>query len=433
MAVATGYSGMVKRGLVFSMDIGDTVNSYKGEPTINYIWHQNPRIDSSYTSYMPEQGNGTITQNHPGAIRVYNQDGGDISYYVNGGVGDWTNARHAYWIFDNALQRPVVRMYNENGSWQSKYFNPSIGSFNAIGVYAGTQYTLSWLQYVENLDRGAHVGFYSNSNIHGYNNFWDGLQNGYNTKPYTWQRVSVTFTAQDNGQLGNYQGAYMYGHAVGSGELRIADVQLEVKSFPSAFCNQYERAAHSSESIASLRKYPDNTVAMDVSSCSFINGKPYFDGTNDFIDIDWNGILQGSGPFTIESITNKVSGSYGAIIGNYGPGSDELWWSTAGLYLRGNCYHSSYSSSMAGWHHSAVTRDGAGNCKLYRDGVLVNTAYLPHSIAANQFNWRIGADVNGAGEPLTGEIPVINIHDVELTAGEIKKNYLRYKTRFNLP
>ena len=163
------------------------------------------------------------------------------------------------------------------------------------------------------------------------------------------------------------------------------------------------------------------------------NAQIYFDGTDDCIDLNTNSLITGTNPFTIESITNKTAGSYGAILGNYGPGyGTGLWWATAGLYLGGNLYHTDYSTTMAGWHYSAVTRDSSGNAKLYRDGVLINTATLNASVPAN-INWRIGADVNGAGEALAGNIPVVKTYNRVLSDAEIKQNYNKYKTRFNLP
>jgi hypothetical protein len=189
MAVAQGYGKTVTSGSVFAYDVADTRNSYIGEPTTNHIYHQNPRIDTSYESYMPYSGNGSITANHPGAIRVYNTNGSDISNYVNTGVGDWTNQQHAYWVYDQVLKKPVVRMYNVNESWQSKYYDPGIGSLTNIGVSAGSTYVISWLQYVENLDRCAHAGLYSYSNTNGYHNFWDGTSGGSSTSKNTFPLI----------------------------------------------------------------------------------------------------------------------------------------------------------------------------------------------------------------------------------------------------
>jgi hypothetical protein len=390
MAVSTGYSSIVKRGLVFAIDTGDR-NSHKGQPTTNFApgwdpWTVNGiNTNVSNTSdHGPVKNSITWKFQKTGSSNQWNGWESTYGGVWTGNAGDiWTTS---YWY--KTTQPAGINGFGIGyfylPDWSAPYNTSILANVSSIIPDGEWHYNYTVTQFNQN---------YSNAII------VDGPSWGYSNQ---------------------------------AGTLFINGLQWEKTTYPSPYTDGV-RAPYSSESLGSLVYYPDNTVAMDVSTCSYINGKPYFDGTNDYVDIDWNAILEGSGPFTIESITNKVSGSYGAIIGNYGPGSDELWWSTAGLYLRGALYHSNYSVSMAGWHHSAVTRDASGNCKLYRDGELVGSANLSHSIAANAYNWRIGADVNGAGEPFTGEIPVIKVHNVELTEGEIKKNYLRYKTRFNLP
>jgi hypothetical protein len=443
MAVANGFGKVVTSGSVFMYDTGDTINSYIGEPTTNYIWHQNPRIDSSYESYMPEAGAGTITQNHPGAIRVYNENGSDISYYINTGVGDWTNQRHAYWVYDQILKRPVVRMYNQNGSWQSKYHNPGIGSLSNIGVSAGTTYVMSWLQYVESLDRAAHVGLYSYSNTNGYNNFWDGLQNGYNTKTHTWQRVSVTFTATDNGQLGNYHGGYMYGHAVGSGELRIADVQLEVKPHATPYSNSLTRSA-----TQGLLPIVGNST-IDLSNVSFdSNAQMVFDGTDDYasvtlpsslvvycLEMVWynnNAIPNNDtvigGPSTyqtpIEFNGNGQGVHLGAWTGGFTNEAIHIWGPS------GATANQVYAA--VGYHHVLFNWNGT-TYDIWVDGINTPTQYLSGNnpatlITANSI--KLGDDVSGY--TFNGQIPVTRIYDRALSAAEVKQNYNKYKSRFNL-
>jgi hypothetical protein len=173
---------------------------------------------------------------------------------------------------------------------------------------------------------------------------------------------------------------------------------------------------------------------LDLSNVSFdSNAQIIFDGTNDCIDLNTNSLITGTDPFTIESVTNLTAGSYGAILGNYGPGyGTGLWWATAGLYIQGSVYYDNYSSINLGWHHLVATRDASGNVKLYRDGILSKTGTLTSSIPTN-INWRIGADVVNAGEPLTGNIPVIKIYNRVLTTDEVTQNYNKYKLRFNLP
>jgi hypothetical protein len=437
MAVANGYGSIVTNGLVFAYDIGDTYNSYIGEPTTNYIYHQNPRIDSSYESYMPESGNGTIATNHPGAIRVYNSNGSDISYYINGGVGDWSNQRHAYWIYDNTLKRPVVRMYNENGSWQAKHFNPEIGSLTNIGISAGNTYTLSWLQYVESLDRSAWVGFYSYSNTYGYNNFWDGLGAAYNTQVKTWQRVSYTFTANNNGQLSNYHNGYMYGQAIGNGELRIADVQLEVKSHPTQYSPNQTRSA-----TQGLLPIVDNST-IDLTNISFdSNAQIYFDGTNDYIPLPPSIIPTTA--ITVELIyRNDNSGASTSILAG-GAGQQDLNihlpWSDTNVYWDAGrpfnrIYKATTNAERTGIHHWVFTKDSTtGIMSIYLDGNLWKTEGGLTSTIPLLWSVSLGCYDAGGGRNYftTGILPVAKIYNRALSSSEIQQNYQKYKTRFNL-
>ena len=65
-------------GLIFHYDSANTLKSWKGKPTTNYVYTQNPRVDTSYSSYVAT-ATGTWTAKHPDAIRVYNDDGTEIT------------------------------------------------------------------------------------------------------------------------------------------------------------------------------------------------------------------------------------------------------------------------------------------------------------------------------------------------------------------
>jgi|688.fasta_scaffold252880_1 hypothetical protein len=434
MSVAQGYEKIPTNGLVFMYDVADST-SYKGEPTTNYIYHQNARIDSTYESYMPEAGAGTITANHPGAIRVYNTDSTDISNYINGGVGDYTNQRHAYWIFDNYLRRPVVRMYNENGSWQAKHFNPGIGSLTNIGVTAGTQYTLSWLQYVESLDRSAWVGFYSYSNTNGYNNFWDGLQASYNTKTYTWERVYATFTAQNNGQLGNYHNGYIYGHAIGAGELRIADVQLEVKTHATQYSSTYTRLA-----TEALRPLAGNAT-LDLANVSFdSNAKITFDGTNDCIIVPTSDFNKTDGqPLTVEVIMKpeRNAGQYQDIVVNRSD-SQYNWMlyqhaTDGSIQLHGVAqYKSTYIPTIGQYIHVVATVTSGQVYTLYVNGNVQQVVSGYNYNGSSPSLLCIGVFGTSKYEPYLGNIDIAKIYNQALTQEEVRQSYNKYKTRFNL-
>ena len=449
MAVANGYGKTVTSGSVFMYDVGDTINSYRGEPTTNYIWHQNPRIDASYESYMPESGTGNMAALHPGAIRVYNVSGDDLSNYLNTGINisnsgvDWYNTRHAYWIYDSILKRPVVRMYNETGVWQAKYFNPQIGSLSNIGVSAGTKYVISWLQYVESLDRSAYVGLYSYSNTSGYNDFWDGLQAAYNTKTRTWQRVYAIFTATNNGQLGNYHNGYMYGQAVGSGELRIADVQLEVKTHPTQYSNSYTRSV-----TQGLLPLVGNST-LDLSNVSFdSNAQITFDGTDDRIITSDNLTVNGSQTLAAVAVISGGPQSPAGIISNHDYannsnfGLNHISGDRIGISIgytdntrEYDSKYTNYTATVGVPFYIVMTFDQPSNTvKLYVNGALDSTFVLSKTVKFTSRPIAIGRwDYQYNYYYFNGKVYTGQYYNRALTAAEVRQNYNKYKTRFNLP
>jgi hypothetical protein len=79
----------------------------------------------------------------------------------------------------------------------------------------------------------------------------------------------------------------------------------------------------------------------------------------------------------------------------------------------------------------ACSRDTNGNCILYKNGVQVNTAVLPGTIAAGP-NFRIGIDTGGTGEPFNGTIYSQKVYNRVLTADEITQNFNAHKLRYGL-
>ena len=78
-----------------------------------------------------------------------------------------------------------------------------------------------------------------------------------------------------------------------------------------------------------------------------------------------------------------------------------------------------------------ATRDGSGNVRLYVNGRLNNTGTLTGSIPSN-INFRIGSDVNGFNEQLTGNIYSIKVYNRVLSLDEVVQNYNSQKSRFDL-
>ena len=163
-------------------------------------------------------------------------------------------------------------------------------------------------------------------------------------------------------------------------------------------------------------------------------GAIVFDGVDDYIDLNSNNIITGINPFTFEAFY-KLSGAGNAeLFGNYGPGysTNYIWISGRyGLFINGGYpYFQGYPLST-GTYHMAVTRDSAGTCSLYKNGVLDGTATNTVSIPVG-LNFRIGSDVNGLAELLNGEIYSMRVYNRTLSATEIFNNFQATKTRFGL-
>lgn len=388
MPTAGGPNTLGESNLVFAYDTGDIRNSYIGEPTVNYQWNGGSEV-------TPWTVNGTNTDVSNTSERGPVKGAKTWKFEKTGGSNQWNGWESNY---------GGIWTGNSGDIWTTSYWYKTTAPAGNTGFGVGYFYTSDW-------SRPYNTTILANVS--------DIIADGQWHYNYTVTQFNE-----------NYSNAIVvdgpsWGYSYSAGVLYINGLQWEKKSHPTPF-------AYGTRSVTQGLLPLIGTSTLDLLNVSFdSNAQIVFDGTNDYVDTNSNSLITGTNPFTIESITNKTAGSYGAILGNYGPGYNQLWWASAGLYLGGDLYHSDYSNTMAGWHYSAVTRDSSGNAKLYRDGILVNTTILTASVPSN-INWRIGANVNGGGEPFTGNIPVIKVYNNVLTADQIKQNYQQYKTRFNL-
>ena len=305
------YTGpkLTNDNLVFGFDTGygvaDNITPtkfYKGAPTTNVIHGQNARADSSYTTYSATSS-GNWNANHPKAIRAYNSGGGDITGYYNAGVTDAANTHHAHWQLDPILKKPVVVMNDRGDSqWKAKSFGTGLGTWTSQGKTYGDTYTISWLQWVDDLSKNARTGLYTQTTAGG-NGFHDGQStsaSSYNTKLRTWQRVYQTYTTNSNRNLNHSMASiYMYGHYSPRAVVKVADVQWQWGSIPFPFCETSERS--STASLIDLKK----TADINLSNVSFDStGQPDYDGTNDYLRQTLTGVDLNSG-CTIEGVLRR--------------------------------------------------------------------------------------------------------------------------------
>ena len=445
---------IIRDGLIFHYDLSDS-KSFAGEPTTNYIYHQNPRIDGTYTSYVPESNQGNIDVNHPQAIRVYNIDNNDISYYLNTGISvgnsgvAWEYARHAYWIYDNDLKKPVVQMYDTIGTWQAKYLGSNMSAWNTYGMTVGSQYTISWLQWTTSTSKYANVGLYTQDSSSS-NNFWDGLSSGsatsINTRTHTWERVYQTYTVSGSRDLNNASATvYFYNGGASSNFLRIADVQLELKDHPTKFSPTLTRSTTSS-----LIDRTRTITSIDVSNISFNSaGKIVFDGTNDNISLNSSLGNFGTTNWTINCWwkSSGTQSDYTSIIGQgfIYPISTGGWCfkvkNSSGenylsfSYATGNELITNVVTSVTpndgSWHNLTATRKDT-TITMYMDGVSVGS----FSVNAG-YSFGTGATTYIGYTPrdnayLNGNLDVLQVYNRGLTASEVSQNYNSLRKKFGV-
>jgi len=453
-----------ERNLVFGYDTGQFASTnpnfetfrpvnginrfFKGRDSVNYIAFQNPRIDSSYSSYT--RGTGTWDSRHPDAITVYSKNGSNLSSYVNTGVTDWSNTDHAHWQLDPILKKPVVVMYDITGSWKAKSFGTAMPSWSSLGLTHGSKYTISWLQWTDNLAKNAKAGLYSR-NTSSSPGFHDGQANSptsYNTKLRTWQRVYQTYTTSAVRDLNStYLAIYMYGHYNVRATVKIADVQLEIYDHATTYqefdgSSTYTQTRSSTQSLIDLTK----TTDINVSNVSFgSDGLPEFDGSNDYIDLGADlavsPINQG---WTAEYIFNSNSASTlqhfngcEEDVHNTGwlalyQSKLQVWNRDPGIWRKGSTVFASNT-----WYHVAFVQESGTSMQFYVNGVAEGGDHVTYSWNASKsafFARYVGRyEYNGGySRYFNGHIPVAKFYNKGLSAAEVKQNFNQYKNRFNI-
>ena len=447
--------GITTDGLVFGYDTGEFSSDslafntfkplysnnrfYKGAAARNWIAGQNavrkfPLEAAAYSSA------GTFATKHPNDIKAYDINGNRLQTYVNTGVTDWTNTHHAHWQYDSILNKPVVVMEDlVSGQWKAKSFGTGLGSWNSQGLSHGDKYTISWLQWVDNLSKNAKAGLYT-KNSSGGNGFHDGQANSassYNTKLRTWQRVYQTYTTNSNRDLSETLASiYMYGHYNVRATVKVADVQIDLHDHPTSY-QEFNGSTTERSSTEGLLDFKGNTT-INTSTVSFSdNGFPTFDGTDDYINLGSStplNIARNVSVFAVGKF-DSLSG-WSGIFGNSNGGGFihfQLSGGVINVYLYGPGL-ACVSSSVVSTNQYTVlgfTFNGS-TCKIFKDGV--NIKETTTSSTAN----ISGCTTMGVGKVYStdrftdGKIPLVRVYNKTLTDEEVKQNFNAYKKRFGL-
>jgi hypothetical protein len=435
---------VVTNGMVFCYDAGNE-KSFKGKPTTNYAFNQNPRVDSTYAPYSAT-ASGTWNAKHSDALVVYNDAGDNITGYANTGVGDWTNTYHAIWTYDTQLARPVVTMRDIDGVWKAKSFG--LGqTYNSMGLSAGSTYTISWLSWTDDISKCANAGLYS-PNSGGSYNFWDGQSNSfgtaYNTKARTWQRVYATFTVSSGLNYAAGLSCYMYGMYGNRGTVKIADVQIEAGSY-SGFTKTATRS--NTQTILDLT----NNSIITANNLNYAsNGTFSFNGSSSKLEIPISG---NPTLFSMEvAIKNYKAISPNTNMGPYysAIGFTANGYSTIGLNL-GDWTGSLANETLSFWHYGnsqgAVSIQDTidANWNIYTinwngsaydiwvNGIKRTTysSFGTVSLITNLTKISVGYN-EGWNYWFNGDIGSLKVYNKQLTEAEVQQNFNALRGRYGL-
>jgi len=406
MPSSAGPNTAGESNIVFSYDTGDTSNSYKGEPTVNYYGD----IDTSIALRTPstEYNTSNWTANFPpppeNIGRVYKNTSGALSSTWSGNSYGYTLKNYTY---------PAGAIYTLS-AWV--YVSPdcNISQLN-VSIEGGG----SWIDYNYQYDLG---------NKGTWQRIWLEINtlSGFsgNAIPIYPQRWGVTD--------GSFTGFYAWG-----------GVMLEAKDH----ITQYTVSSRSA--TQGLLPLISNT-SINLSSVSFnSNAQMVFDGTDDRIDLGNLGTIGTT--YTIECIFNSsnvvnyrnvfdmnyetypgVTGNTGPRLEQYSDGTINIAWS--GITTNNNPFNSTSNIAISANtnYHVVFVQNGSSGA-IYVNGILRSQVNNTYGYLQTFGDVNLGRGFSLAGDRyFTGTLPIFKIYNTALTPNQIKQNYQQYKSRFNL-
>jgi len=389
MAVRHGYGKIAGTdALVFAYDTGDTVNSYKGEPTVNIL--------SSYVNPTFENGSKSadgwaIDAKTDGSYEYYSADSYSGNYSIK--LTNSTVSAIAFWRID-------------------------------IPVVSGVQYTVS--VYAKNINCPT-TPYFSGVNISGGAHSFTGISTT------EWKRFTKTYTASSTG---NAQFYIRTSNDATQGSFLIDNFQIEQKSHATPFVNGTRSTTEGLKDLTGNSTINLSTAGFDSSA------QIDFDGTDDEITIPDSDLFDLTTNVSFEFVF-KASSSQNNL---YPRLIDKTSWlvhltQTApfGVFQNHNTSEGlrqtgTISSIIPAdtWTHVVSNYDGqVGNIYINGERVRIRDFGSEFPCLTNNAVVTIGGNT-GTTRQLNGKIAVAKIYNRALTAAEIKSNYSHYKTRFGI-
>ena len=378
MASESGYGKISTSGLTFGYDVGETRNSFKGKPTTNYV---------ANASTMANFGNYSC-----GTPVTFTTEFGTTGYRM-ANLGSWNG------VVMGGISLPSTGTYTF-----SAYIRYIGGSVNNNG---GTVYTSGF-------------GISDTAAYHS------------KSSPGEWIRVSNTQNCTGtNGTflLISFGGTYCDDFS----SWEVTMPQIEAGSFATPWVDGSRSGTNALIDITG-----NNTIdAANVSYAS--NGEMSFDGTDDYISLP-NGILQGTGDFTVNQIVESVAGNQGGTtFGSYSSSNLQIFYGSRfiGMYLGNASTYlgtSPWSTTLPEFTTSPtmITAVRFGSVlKFYINGELKKTGSSTDTVGISSTVFRIGANTGGS-ERFTGKIYTTQLYNRAISETEIRKNLLQYADRYTM-
>ena len=389
-----------KNGLVFGFDTGDIYNSYLGRPTDNLAY--------------------------PGtALYNYNNVGGSVTT-------DLVQTSETY-KGTPIFKQTLTPLDGSGVSWLSNGNNPGLGVVvygNGSGGGTANRYTGFSIFFKPTVPMHSTPIYLSYSNIGGWQCYScppEDMGDGWFRARVLWYN---TVTQSD--------GKYWAINPL-SASLNVPITIYWAGPFKedlnSTAISQYTTGTRSA--TQGLKDLTGNH-SLNLSNVTFnsdTNPQIYFDGTNDFINIPSSNLFD-TQTVTVEVLVKPYATSQngfwfekGAVNTQYSlfiEGSNIVWRQAANSQ-----YSGSGNMTVNRWNHVVGTFK-TGERRTYINGGCSVSDGLSYTMNTNQGNQFIGS-YNSGGYHYNGEIAIVKVYNRVLSDEEIYKNYLHYKTRFDVP
>ena len=391
MPTAAGPNPALDSNIVFSYDVGDTSNSYRGEPTTNLLTYSTNFSAGPWYSYCGNSSN--VTPNTTDVVDPF------------GGFNATKIVRNNQTICDGST--------------------PGWGLIYSAGtLVSGNTYTNSiWAR--------SQTG--NISMVLGISDFYTTTV----TLTENWQRFTITIPYNAPGQNDRVLQFY-------STDQNVTYYVCAAQTEPKDHATQYVASGdtNGTRSVTQGLLPLINNPTINLSSVSFdSNAQIIWDGTDDTISINSYPAIELVDNVSIEYVYMRLSTDpvLDVIANKYHNTGWELFCQTgatfalAGRNGDGTYYATSnpaYTIQNNQYYHLVAIKDGF-SWRLYVNGQLYS--YLTAGTIGTWSNTgilQIGGE--GSGYYPHMKLPIFKIYNTVLSADQVKQNYQQYKSRFNL-